>query len=47
MLEDFKVKLDLGKAILICEEKVELTAYRCEITPKFLILKMNLIKFMD
>lgn len=39
MLEDFKVKLDMGKIILICAEEVELNTYKCEIIPKFLILK--------
>lgn len=39
MLEDFKIKLDYGKAILICGNDLKLSAYRCEISPKFLVLK--------
>lgn len=41
MFEDFKVKLDYGKAIIICDDDLNLDSYRSEIRPKVLILKNN------
>lgn len=41
MFEDFKVKLDYGKAIIICDDDLNLDSYRSEIRPKIMILKTN------
>lgn len=41
MFEDFKVKLDFGKAIIICNEDLNLDSYRSEIRPKLMVLKSN------
>lgn len=44
MLDEFKVKLDYGKAIIICDESMDINSYRAEIRPKFAVLKNNLNK---
>ena len=39
MLEDFKTKLEYGKAILICDNDINLNSYTTEIRPKLMLLK--------
>ncbi len=39
MLENFKTKLDYGKAIFICDDDIRLSSYEAEIRPKLMILK--------
>lgn len=39
MLENFKTKLDYGKAVLICDDDVRLSSYEAEIRPKLMLLK--------
>ena len=39
MLENFKTKLDYGKAIFICDDDIRLNSYTTEIRPKLMILK--------
>ena len=41
MFEDFKVKLDYGKAIIICDDNLNLDSFRSDIRPKIMILKSN------
>lgn len=41
MFEDFKVKLDYGKAIIICDDNLNLDSFRSEIRPKIMLLKSN------
>lgn len=46
MFEDFKVKLDYGKAIIICDDNLNLDSFRSDIRPKIMILKSNPENFM-
>lgn len=39
MLENFKTKLDYGKAIFICDDDIRLNSYETEIRPKLMLLK--------
>lgn len=39
MLEDFKTKLEYGKAVLICDNDINLNSYTTEIRPKLMLLK--------
>lgn len=39
MLENFKTKLDYGKAIFICEDDISFNSYDTEIRPKLMLLK--------
>ena len=39
MLEDFKTKLEYGKAIFICDNDVSLDSFRTEIRPRLMFLK--------
>lgn len=39
MLEDFKTKLEYGKAIFICDNDVSLDSFRTEIRPRLMVLK--------
>lgn len=38
MLEDFKTKLEYGKAIFICDNDINLNSYTTEIWPKLMLL---------
>lgn len=44
MLEDFKTKLEYGKAVLICDNDINLNSYTTEIRPKLMLLKSELNK---
>ena len=39
MLDNFKTKLDYGKAIFICDDDVRLNSYETEIRPRLMLLK--------
>ena len=39
MLDEFKIKLDYGKVIFICDDYVSINSYEAEIRPKLMILK--------
>lgn len=39
MLEDFKTKLEYGKAVFLCEDSVTLDSFRSEVRPKLMFLK--------
>ena len=41
MFEDYKVKIDYGDSIIICDDDINLNSYRSEITPKLMYLKKH------